>query len=249
VVSLRTWSIVVVVVVAVTAAGTLGACSSPSGEGDTDDRSVDQLLADAAVAMAEVESAAFTIEQSGEAIFIDDANQLAFRSADGRFARPASAEALIAVEALGFRTEIGAVAIDGDVWLTDPLSGAWAEAPASFTFDPSTLFDPEVGLPALLAESAATAERVDDGAGEDPAGGDDRHHLRTTVAAERVSVLTGGLVTERTDVDLWIDPLTSRLTEVRFDLPVDGGVSSWEMTLSDYDAEVVIDPPQLGTTG
>lgn len=227
----------------------LGACGLFGDSGDeTAGRSVDQILADSARAMGDISSAAFVIEQSGGDVFIDDADQLAFQSAEGRFASPASAEALVTVDALGFTTEVGAVAIDGTLWFSDPLTGTWSEAPESFTFDPATLFDPEEGWPALLTEAIGSAELVaDDPAGDGAPGGP--AHLRTTVSARRVSVLTGGLLTEETEVDLWIDEGTSRVVEARFDLPVAGGVSSWTMTIGDYDAAVDILPPDVRPDG
>lgn len=233
-----------------TIVGALGACSSQSDPGDdiTLDPSVEQLLTDASASMAVVESAAFTIEQSGADIFIDDANQLGFQSAQGRFSAPSAAEALITVDALGYTTEVGAIAIDGTLWFTNPLSGAWTEAPEGFTFDPATLFDADLGFPALLAEAATTAELIDEASGEDAVDGDN-HHFRTTVAAERVFVLTGGLVTDETDADLWIDVETGRVVETRFDISVDDSLSSWRMTISDYDSEVDIAPPELGSNG
>lgn len=235
--------------------GTFAACggsTDPSSDA-SGERQVDQIVADAAAAMAEIESAAFTIEQSGGTIFIDDANQLEFQSAVGRYARPSAAEALIDVSAFGFTTEVGAVTIDGTLWFTNPLSGAWTEAPASFTFDLATLFADDVGFPALLTEATATAELIDDAAGQDDVEVDvdqgEPHHIRTAVTAERVAVLTGGLVTEKTDVDLWIDAATNRIVEARFDLPVGDDISSWRMTISDYDEDVTIVPPELGTGG
>ena len=185
----------------------------------------------------------------GAARLFDDADQLGFQSAEGRFASPSSAEALITVEAFGFTTEVGAVVIDGTLRFTNPLSGAWSEAPESLTFDPATPFDADVGFPALLTEARPSAELVDDGPDEGGGDGDSQHHVRTTASAERVSVLTGGLVTEESDIDLWIDADSSRIVEARFDVSVDDAVSSWRLTLGDYDAEITIVAPELGTDG
>lgn len=225
----------------------LVACSSSSDAGDdgSDEQSVDQILSDGADAMNAIESAAFTIEQTGASLFIDDTGQLGFESAEGRFARPASSEAVVTVDALGFTTEIGAIAIDGQLWFTNPLTGDWTEAPASFTFDPATLFDAERGIPALLTEARGSAELIDDAAAADVPDPDRHHHVRTTVGAERVAVLTGGLVTEESDVDLWIDVDSSRVVEARFDLVIDEAESMWRMTIGDYDAEVTIVAPEL----
>ncbi|MCP4221913.1 MAG: LppX_LprAFG lipoprotein [Actinomycetia bacterium] len=241
--------LVFLVLAAVMAVVVAGCSSSDNGDEGSGERSADEIVAASALAMAEVETAAFTIEQSGSGIFIDDANTLAFQGADGRFARPASADALITVDAFGFTTEVGAIAIGGEIWFTNPLSGTWTEAPEGLAFNPASVFEAESGLPALLSEAAGGAVLVDDAGsdgGGDP-GPEGTVHLQTTVSADRVSVLTGGLATEETEVDLWIDPETDLVAEARFDLSADDGVSNWRMTISDYGAEVVIEAPEVGS--
>jgi len=239
-----------------------GACSSTADD-DRAERGQEEILTDTAAAMANVESATFTIEQTGAVVFIDDAGQLAFKAADGRFAGPASSEALVTIDALGFTTQVGAVVIDGEMWISDPLTGDWTEAPDNVTFDPAALFDDD-GFPALLTEAAASestelvdgdVEPADDteDAETEEADGDDnsqnRHHLRTDVAAARVAALTGGLVAEGSEVDLWIDADTDRVVELRFEVDINEEVSSWRMTIGDYDADVMITPPELGSSG
>ena len=230
-----------------------GCSSSDSGEGDGA-RSADEIVAASAVAMAEFETASFTIEQTGAGLFIDEAGILAFQGADGRFARPSSADALVAVEASGFTTEVGVVAIDGEIWFTNPLTGVWAEAPEGVTFDPANVFDPEQGIPVMLTEVASSAAVVEESEGTEGSEGEvpgpeGAVHLEASVSAERVAVLSAGLATEETEVELWIDPETDLITEIRFDLATGDGVSNWRMTIEDYGAEVVIVPPELGSTG
>lgn len=244
-------SMTVACTLTVAVAGCSGSSSS-DGEGPGE-LTAEQIVTDAAAAMSTVESASFSIDQAGATVFIDDAEQFAFQSADGRFAAPRSSEAILTVQALGFVTEVGAIAIDGRVWLTNPLTGDWEEAPESFTFDPAELFDPDTGIPTLLSEASSTAELVGDPAGESSDDGDtDRqnlHHVRTSVSAERVAVLTGGLVDEESEVDLWIDADSNRVVEASFDVDVGGDVSDWRMTISEYDEDVSIDPPELNTGG
>ena len=231
--------------------GAVAACGSSDDdtdvagpEADAAEENTEPTPADlaqaASTAMAEIDSAAFEIEQTGADIFIDQAGQVAFQSADGHYASPGSAEAVVAVEAAGFLTEVGAVAIDGDLWMTDPLSGQWAVAPEQFAFDPSALFDPDEGLAAMLAEGAPGAELIE---GDAEAAG--RTHLRMDVAGARVAAITSGLITADTEVDLLIDPDTNRLEELSFDTPVGDATSSWHLALDEYDAEVTIEPPDL----
>lgn len=242
-------------VVAWAVAGCTGSSDS-DGEG-LEELTAEQVVADAATAMSTVESASFTIEQAGATVFIDDAEQFAFQAADGRFAAPGSSEAILTVQALGFVTEVGAIAIDGRLWLTNPLTGEWAAAPENFTFDPAQLFDAETGFPALLREASATAELVDDrgdqstGESSDDAESDRQnvHRVRTSVTAERVAVLTSGLVNEETEVDLRIDAASDRVVEASFAVDIDDAISEWRMTVSDYDTDVTIDPPELNAGG
>jgi hypothetical protein len=247
----------VVGVLAVVTGLAVSGCSSDDEGAAGGDLSVDELLTESAATMAEVSSATFTIEQVGASVFIDEADQIAFQAAEGRYAAPASADALVTVEAFGLVTQVGAVAIDGTVWLTNPLTSKWMEAPEGFSFDPANLFDPELGIPAVLNEAVGNAELMTDGSGaaeaEDGAGvadgaADDRHHVRTTVSADRVSALTGGLVAVATDTDLWIDPDSLRVVEVRFDLPLGDQVSTWSLVVTSYDTEVAIEAPEVGAT-
>ena len=83
----------------------LGACSSSSDDADvTDEATAEEILINSAGAMSGIDSASFTIEQSGASIFIDDADQLGFQLAEGRFSAPSSSEALVTVNAFGFVT-------------------------------------------------------------------------------------------------------------------------------------------------
>ena len=231
----------------------LVACAGDGdGVGDTE-RTAEQVFRDASESMAGVETAAFVLEQVGAPIPIDEQGQLLFQSADGRIARPSSAEAVVTVEALGFTTEVGAIAIDGVVWFTNPLTGDWTEAPAGFSFDPAALFDPDEGFAGLLAEAAPSARFVDEAdqdPDDDPEERDDPfHRIEAAVSAERVEVLTSGLIGVETTIDTWIDMESSRLVQVRFELPIGDQMSEWRMVITDYELEVDITPPELADTG
>lgn len=224
-------------------------CSSEDGSPSRDavPDTVETVLADAADAMGQVESAHFTITRTGAEVYIDQENRFRFDAAEGRYAAPASADAVITVNALGFSAEVGAVVINGEASLTNPLSGRWESAPEDFTFDPSVLFAPETGWRSLLSQGLTGAELVEDGGAD----GDeaDRDHVVGTVAADRVALLTGGLVDQPSTVDIWFDASSGRIDELSFDAPVSAGMSSWRMTLDDYDASVTVTMPQLGSTG
>ncbi len=204
------------------------------------DPSIDTVLERSSQAMAEVDTARFTIEKSGAAVHIDEEDLIEFNAADGRYSAPASADALVKVRAFGLATEVGAVAMDGDLWITNPLTGQWEPAPADFTFDPTVLFDDSVGWSNLLSEGLENAELVADEV--DSSG---RYQVNGTVGAERVGVLTGGLVTEASDIAIFIDGTSGTIDEVGFSVGDGQDESRWRLFLSDYGVDVTVTRPPV----
>lgn len=189
--------------------------------------------------MAAVTTLRFMIEHEGADVFIAGTDRrVTFNSARGRFAAPASADAVIGVSAGAVRTEIGAVAIDGRIWITEPLTGRWVRAPDAFAFDPSRIFRADVGLRSLIADgltgAALTSSQPD---------GEGRYHVTARVAPARVAKLTSGLVTDVQNAEFWIDADTYLLSEMRFAVPLDRGDTRWILRLSDYGSDVTISEP------
>lgn len=230
-------TLVALVVLALAAACTSG--DDTAGE-DEAELTAQEILDETATAMADISSVGFVITQEGAEVPIDDGGLVIFVSADGRFAAPGSADAIVAVEALGAATEIGAVAIDGTVWITNPLTGKWEEAPAAFTFDPAQIFAAEVGLPALLSDG------ITDPVPDSPTPTDGSYTVTGDVDPQRIVDLTGGLVNDVTDTEILIDAESFLIDSLSFSVDVDGSVSSWNLVMSDYGADVTIEPPELG---
>ncbi len=219
-------------------------CSRESSESGPPQ--AEEVLAAAAQAMGAVESVRFTLEREGAPVFIDDQGLLAFVAAEGRFVAPGTADALVTVTAAGLTTQIGAVVVEGQTWLTNPLTGRWERAPAGYVFDPATLFDPAVGWRPLLAAGLSEVDLVDDRAGEEGT----LYHLRATAAGDRVAVMTAGLAGgDPVRLDLWIDPDRDEVRRVEFSTAADGGVADWRLSLADYGADFEITPPDLDGGG
>lgn len=192
--------------------------------------------------MGKVDFVEFTIERSGAPIYIDSFEILAFNKAVGRFAAPTAADALVTVEAAGFVTEIGAIASEGQTWLSDPVSGNFAPAPGSYAFDPATLFDAEVGWRPLL-ESGLTEVEWKGAATKD---GEDRYHLSGLADPERLEVITAGLVRNQEVVlELWLDPVSGAVREVEFSTVNNGAISSWVLTFHGYGEALDVTPPPI----
>lgn len=236
-----------VMALAVTAA----ACSGGSDEvtGPTIAPEIDTILATAADVMGSVDAVRFTIELEGAEVFIDlgdDVGDLIqFRSADGFFVGPSSAEAVVTVTISNFNTRIGAVAIDGQIWLA-LVTSLWQPAPESFTFDPASLFDPSQGFRRLFIDGLANVTLI----GTEDRDGFATYHIRGTANKERVEVLTAGLTKNQSvDIDVWIDQSLGRIVDAEFSTTVGAGIANWTMTFREYGADVTIDPPDLGAGG
>ncbi len=227
---IRSWTLLLVSFAVV-----VGACS-----GDDTTADPDAIVGLSTDRMREVDSVAFTLDRTGVPVFIDEDGLLEFTAADGRFAAPESAEALLTVRALGIPTQVGAVQIGGETWLTNPITGNWEAAPPGFTFDVATLFDPETGWSALLSGGFTNTFFV----GEEELEGETLAHFRVTAPADRVEQITAGMVRDQAvDADLWIAGSTGEIRELSFDTDMADGVTTWRLRLTDYGLDVEITAP------
>jgi lipoprotein LprG len=195
--------------------------------------------------MGSVETVSFSIERGGAPIYIDPLDALEFVSAEGRFAAPSSAEAVLVVAVGDLRAQVGAVAIEGETWLTNPITGNWEPAPEGYSFDPAALFDPELGWRPLLADDLADAVLV--GLEER----DDRslYHVQGLAPEERISLVTAGLVGQDVTLDLWLDPADGAVVEARFVTVYRGEESDWKLAFTDYGADIEIEIPDFDREG
>ncbi len=201
------------------------------------------VLDRSADAMAAIDTVGFHLVRTGAPVYLDKNQSLAFEDGKGRYSRASSsADAVVKITALGLKANVGAVSINGELLLSNPLTGAWDKAPDSITFDPLTLFDPDKGWTPLLRTDLADPQLVDDAP-------DGQHHIRGTAAGARLAVITGGLVTTDAPMDIWIDDATGHVVKATFNTTSSAGETSWEMDLSDYGVAVSITRPAVGAKG
>ena len=218
------------------------ACGSTDATTTTAPPTAAELLEASATTMGSVDTVQFSIERGGEPVYIDTQGFLEFVSATGRYAAPGAAEALVTVSALGLSTEVGAVVVDGDTWLTNPITGLWEPTPPGYTFDPATLFDPEVGFRAMLAEGIPTVEDIGDELVEEVT----LRHVRFTASGARVEVITAGMVRgEDVTIDAWIEPASAELRRATFATTIGALPTEWDLTFFDYGGDISITPPDL----
>ena len=203
------------------------------------DIDVTDVVASSATAMGGVTSVEFRLDRDGAPIYIDEFESLALDSLIGQFTVPTRARAQLTVTVDGnLPTEIGAVAIDDEVWISNPVTGDFETLPPGFDIDPSRFFDPGDGWQPLLA-NLLEVEMV----GIDDRGGE-RYHVRGVAPASEVENITVGLVEDQdVPVDLWIHPGTFLVTRLEFETTIDGATASWELELGRYGESFTIRPP------
>ena len=220
--------------------------SSPEDEQVADDGAVadpnaqaTEIVDAAAEAMAGVSSVEFRLERSGAPIFIDEFERIALNSLRGQFSVPGKAQAELEVTVNdNLATRLGAVAVNDEVWISNPVTGDFETLPAGYDIDPSKFFDPKGGWQPLLANlEGVTLVGVDDRGGE-------RYHVTGTAPAAQVTDITVGLVTgQDVTVDMWIHPDTHLVTAAEFQTTIDGGTSDWKLELDHYGDSFTIEPP------
>lgn len=193
-----------------------------------------------ATAMGATQSVRFELRREGAPVFIDEFEKLTLDSAVGEFTVPRSAQALLRVGVEGgLTTELGAIALDDEVWLSNPITGNFETLPAGYDIDPSLFFDPTNGWQPLM-ENLTDVVLV----GTEQRDGNARYHIAATAPAEQVEVITARLVRDQdVEIDFWIQPVTGEVAEAQFSADFDGGDVQWTLLLSDYGAEFDIQAP------
>ncbi len=228
------------------------ACSGDSDDGGSPDPegpdesvevlepSAEVLIPAAAEAIGEVTSVHFALERTGAAVHIDPADLIALEAVEGRWVAPKSADALMTVRINdAINTKLGAVAIEGDVWMSNPITGTFEPLPDGYDVDPSEFFDPVGGWrPLLLAMT--DAEYV----GQDTRAGG-TYHLRGLAQADHVEYVTARLVRgQDLVIDMWIEADTALVRSVEFSNDHPGGTTSWSLELDQYNEEMTVVVPE-----
>ena len=199
----------------------------------------DVVIAASADAMAGVTSVQFFLERTGAPIFIDQFDAIALDELIGQFQVPNRAQAQLTVTVEGnLATKLGAVALDDEVWISNPVTGDFETLPEGYDIDPSRFFDPEGGWQPLLA-GLFDIELL----GVDDRGGE-RYHIAATAPAAEVRNITVGLVRDQdVPVELWIHPTTSLVTRAEFTTVIGGAESRWVLELDRFGESFTIRPP------
>lgn len=187
----------------------------------------------AAKTMVETKTIHFTINVTGAG------SALGLQNAEGDIVAPDKVRGTLKLSTLGIISEIGIVGIGEQQWATNPLNNRWeVVAPGSGSFNLSTLFDAQVGIPALLRSETWTN-------GSTAAG---KYVLLTKVDGSKLSPVTVGSITKgNVDVELAIDSqsfLVTDATLIERDTSQDTP-RTWQIALRNPNAAVEVNPPPI----
>lgn len=188
----------------------------------------EQLLAAAADEMAEVETAAISLDVTAPL------EHLPVTGVSGVITREGEAEGSAQVEQLGQQLELQFVVVD-EVFHYQ-LLGPWAQMPlgdAQVLYDPTAVLDPDRGLANVL-RTATDPEVVEQADGE--------YEVDATFSAEALEVLLPGAFDEDVAGTVWIGADQPLLHRAEF--PVEGAQpTALQVALSDFDEPVTISAP------
>ena len=227
----------------VLACGILGtACGGDAEpEGDPLPAEATTILKASSAAMADVTSVRFDLKRSGADVYIDQFESLALDKIKGRFSAPSSADAVLSVTVDGsLKTELGAVALGGQVWLSNPVTGKFEVLDTGYDIDPATFFDPKRGWgPLMRTLTDVVLIGVEDRGGK-------RYHVRGVGPAAQMEIVTAGLVRDQdVTIDFWLKRDTALVTAATFSTVFAGKTTDWVIELSDYGDDFEIKTPEL----
>ena len=213
------------------AVGMAAGCSS-SGE-DSGLPDAGQVLREAAEASKTISSAHFTLKVNGTVPAIP------VQEAEGDLTKEGSAKGTVKLTLMGNLFDGEFVLVDEGLFIKGP-TGGWQQLPAALTsslYDPSAILDPERGIAKVL--SSLKDPRTE---AREEVGGESTIKVTGTATQQDVSSLVPG-VSGDVPVTVWISEATKRPVQASVAMPGDGGSATVDLTLSDVDVPVTVNPP------
>lgn len=218
--------------------------SSDASASPTREVTVDQVLEAGRKAWADTQSARFTLDINGDA-YLDENQTVKLISAEGDIKRPGSVAATARIDAQISVIDVSLVAVDGQIFITNFLSGNWEKAPDDFTYDPSILFSDTDGIGPIMTD--LQNPQLD---GTEDINGRQAYKVNGTIAADRVAKITAGTIAgQEINVTLWTSVDDAKLLRVVLTEPegVRESPATWTLNLSDHGKEIEIEAPPVPT--
>ena len=191
----------------------------------------------------------FVIDRSGAPAFLDPAETIAFRRAEGDYAAPDRARAKVRVIAPGLVAEVQIVSMGENYWETNLLTGEWQALPPNMGFNPAVLFDPKIGLQPILETDLSALELTGvEELSELP--GKKLYSVKGELKGERLYEMSYGMIgPEQVSGHLWIAPDTFDLQRIVITTPPKSGKEKtvWQVDFWSFDKKAAIQPPPGST--
>lgn len=220
--------------------------------GGPEDLPAETIISRSAARMQETSGFRFVIERDGAPAYVDPPqNVLSFRRATGAYVAPDRALAVVRVIGPGLITDVDVVTVAEIQYQTNPLTGQWEELPPDWGFNPTVLFDDELGLQRVLTDDLTNLQQAEPENLAETDGPDTRlYTLTADVAGDRIYRVSGGLIgPQPVSLQVWIMPETFELIRLQVFEPepeTEEGESIWQVDFSRYEELIEIEPPVLG---
>ncbi len=192
----------------------------------------------------------FLVDRSGAPAFLDQNETIAFRRAEGKYVTPNRVYAKVRVIAPGLVAEVQLINIEGEQWETNLFSGEWQTSDTRYTFNPARLFDPNSGIPFILANHLSDLSLL--GMEEIPeVPGKKLYAIEANMQGEYASEMTYGMIDkDPLNVKVWIEPNTFDVYRIVLVDPMNAGeteATTWQIDFWNFDKTFDIQKPILKT--
>ncbi|RKS74779.1 lipoprotein LprG [Actinomadura pelletieri DSM 43383] len=215
--------------------GLLFAAACDGGGSDEPGKKADfvaaRTLRDAAQAMGNVKSVAFTMKSDGRTPVI-------VKGGDMKLLRAGDAEGTLTVEQQGQNVEMKVVALGDSIYI-NAATGGWRKLPkalAATMYDPSAVLDPRRGIAGLLTSAAEpraeAVEKVD---------GKETNRVAARLPREQAAALIPGIDTDL-EGQVWVSRTDHRLVKVRGRFPKERGTVT--ISFTEFDAPYKFSAPR-----
>jgi hypothetical protein len=223
----------------------LSACSgSPTPE-----FTPEEIVSRSAARMVTLSGFDLIFDRSGAPAFLDYDETLSLSKMEGHYDAPDKVRATVRVIAPGFVVEVDVISVGRIQWQTNVITGEWEQLPEDWGFNPSTLFDPEFGLGAILSADLLELELL--GLEElDEMPGKKLYAISAVLTGENIFDLSNWLIgPDAMDVKIFIDPDTFDLHRTIL-IEHQGNEELeriWTIDFWNFDTVENIEPPETDT--
>ena len=229
--------------------GLLWILAAGCGKTQLEDLTAEEIISRSSDRMTGLAGFEFLIERTGEPVFLDYAETISFRRAEGKFVSPDQLYANVRIIAPGLVTEVRIIQIEDEQWETNLLTGEWQPTDPRYHIDLNLLFDAENGIPAVLKTDLLNPTLV--GFEELPEiPGKDLYAIEADLEGERATQMSYGMIdNEKLSAKVWVDPDSFDLHRIKIVDPADPGDEEdtiWQFDFWSFGTNFEIEKPPLG---